>query len=174
MAAKDPVALIVLEAMEDLLQAVDGTGDWNFDLSGTGVVQIGEILPKMRDPSVSNGRRVVIGPMQFGTLPQESNLFRDAMTMGVYVYAGAGIVADYPNRAKALLRLTHDITRALAFKALRDQVNTLESGKANNTLIAIRRFDGDISGLKEHDLGGTAFLFSLDYRTPNRGVTGGI
>lgn len=173
MAAKDPVAWVVLQAMEDLLQAVDGTGDWNYDLSGTNVVQLGEVLPKNRDPSLSNGRRLVIGPVTFSTLRSERNLFYDGLRMGVYIYASAGLVNDYPTRIEALLRLGHDVTRALSLVALQAAMSTIETDKGCQ-IVAVDRFDLDASGLPERDLGGVAFLYSIDYRTRDRGSTGGI
>lgn len=148
----------LIDAVVDCLQAVDGTGDWNNDLSGTGTVAIAEklttaITVAVAAPDLDRDRTVV-------TLGEQDRAAR-FLLMGQV--GGTG----YEARLKAAFRLEHDVVRAVNMQTLTAALNAISSGLGNQ----LKKVDFDAASMDGHNdpnlLGNFLIRLTCVYRVGN-------
>lgn len=168
MASKDPSIWLAAQAIQDAIQAVDGTGDWNFDLSGSGTVTFEERL-------TSRDLRVIIGPVSIvsGT---DDTIRKNSLSVQYYVFAQTGTVAssNYPTRFEAVCRLGHDIARACSTAALQAALEAIETGRGDD-ILRTRADEFSGGGLPDgQGLGELAMIITIEFKKRVQGANGGF
>ena len=168
MAAKDPSIWLTALAIQDAIQAVDGTGDWNYDLSGPGTVAMDERLQ-------SRNVKVIIGPVNTDSGDNDT-IRHNSIRAQYYVFATTGSTASdgYETRFEAVCRLGHDIVRACSTKALQAALEALEAGRGEDIeKTRADQFSG--GGLPDQaGLGELALIITVQFKRRVQGANGGL
>lgn len=166
MAAKDPSIWIMAQAVQDCIQVVDGTGDWNYDLSGSGTVVFDEQLN-------TKSMKVIIGPVVVS--PIDATIQRNYKTVEYYIFATVGSQTNYSNRFEASMRLAHDIARSLSTLTIRAAMNAIDSGRGNDNILRTRVDTLQCGGLPDYNnLGTLQMILTIDIGKDNSGSSGGF
>lgn len=168
MAAKDPTIWLLAEAVQDCIQAVDGTGNWNYDLSGSGTVVFDERLN-------SKNMKVIIGPVV--SSPADATLQVNYKTIEYYIFANVGSQTSYQNRLEASMRLAHDIARSLSTTAIRAALNAVDTddGTRGNNIRDTRIDALQCGGLPDsNNLGTLQMILTVRIGKDNSGSSGGF
>ena len=155
----EPLLNLFLEAIEDRLLTITGAPDYWFDLSGTGVVIVGE---KATNPTLSPCQ-VVIGPTALGVDDAFTNVHLQGRTATFYIYVMyAGDRGNYKERLKQTHRIADDVVRSLDPSAFRAAVSALDADRGNRVVDSTFSV-GAFTGLEEQGLGSLALQFSIIY-----------
>lgn len=163
--AVEPLTNLIMDAIVDRLQTVDGTGVWNFDLSGSGTVYINE---RITDPNHS--------PCSVAVAPTHVDRERGSgldtpwlkgRAMSLYVYCAVpGNIGDYETRLKQANRLGQDVTRVLADpKALRVAVDAIEANRSN-AIVMVDVERQVFTGLADGKAGSYACIVTITFTRP--------
>lgn len=166
MAASDPSIWIMAQAVQDCIQAVDGTGDWNYDLSGSGTVAFDERLN-------TKNMKVIIGPVTVG--PNDATVQVNYKTIDFYIFANVGSQTSYSNRLEASMRLAHDIARSLSTLTIRAAMDAIEANRGSNNIRKSRIDTLQCGGLPDYNnLGTLQMILSVEIGKDNSGSSGGF
>lgn len=165
--AVEPTAILVLDAIVAQLQTVDGTGDWNFDLSGSGTVYLDE---RVVDPNHSPCS-VVIGPAHVNLDDALTTPFLKGRSMTMHAYCFVpGNDNDYAARLKQALRLQQDVSRVLDdMQAFRVAVSAQEANRGN-AVVSIDTSQHIATGLRDGKIGSAYVAITITF---DRLITGG-
>ena len=162
----EPTTVLVLQAIVALLQEVNGSPTYHYDLSGAGTVYFGE---NIIDPNQSPAS-VAVGPASVGVDDSLSGIFYAGRSMRVYIYATIpGDPNDYETRLICMLRLGDDIAQVLSPSALRDKVSSLSAGRGPG-IPNITLDQAIATGANNSSLGRLAMQLQITF---NRSLTGG-
>lgn len=165
MAVKDPTIWILAQAVQDCIQAVDGTGDWNYDLSGSDTVTFDERIGTKQ-------LKVIVGPLVIS--PDDADLHVNRKTIEYYIFGSVGVQSGYSSRLEANTRLAHDIARSLSTSALKAATDAVETDRGYD-IFSTRIDTLQCGGLPDYNnLGTLQMILSIRIQRNNSGPRGGF